>query len=242
LSNNPSRFREHVNVVRDFVVIAAVLVYFLGFVYLYYYFDGFGVSLIALQLEPQHVFAFAYSVLVHSAFATAAFVLVVFALASAYNYAMEKLSYSDETTPHYGTTLWSHVLQRRSRFRWFVMLGAVAAMLLAFPAAFGWAHQVARENGAVVFQAAHEGSRRHLRVVEAQSGPLVRSTPDFRRILRLVNDAGAEGRAIPVGESADRIFILVGAAPGAADNPNGRLPGDEVFAIEKRLIAVEEGV
>jgi hypothetical protein len=65
-------------------------------------------------------------------------------------------------------------------------------------------------------------------------------TPGFDAIIKAVNDAGREGRAIPVGESGDRLFILVGVLPHGNDDPRQRLPGDSVYAIEKSDIAVKE--
>jgi hypothetical protein len=228
-----SKLQEHWSVVRDAAVGAAVLVYFVGFVYLYYYLRIFGVSLIAVQLAPQHIFAFSYDVLAHRPILTITAVLTVFVAALGYSAAMEWMDKQRARRP------WS----ADSLIRSTTMFVGLAAMLLTFPIAFWWAQQVARDDGKQVLQRAHAGSRRHLRLIENQGGTLVASTPEFRAIVHAVNMAGVEGRAIKVAESADQVFILVGDnndEAGGSNDPGLYKHGDTVYAIDKSLIAIQE--
>jgi hypothetical protein len=251
-----SAARAHFSVFKEVAISSAALIYFTGFVYLYYYYIGFGVSFFALQLAPQHILTFAYSVLTHNLLVTIGFGALVLLLTSTYGRCLNALNYwQGDIDPHgllTGVTRdvnqtsalhgWSRVLARphtRTALRWALPVLGGTLILGTFPLSFYWAQHAARDDGKFVYQEAHEGSPVHLRVVDVHSGAMLGTTPEFREILREVNSAGAEGRAILIGESPDRLFVLVGKAPRSSDDPKRRLAGDRIFAIDKSDVAVE---
>jgi hypothetical protein len=258
LSERENHFREHINVARDSAIFVAVLLYFLGFVYLYYYFDRFGVSIVAIQLAPQNIYIFAYSVLSHDLIVTIEFSLILLVLTIGYNYAIVWLRDQEQhdigdrsllllpgSADRNDVAIPAWVKRARSlgnrSIRGLPLTAVIVVIFIGFPAIFSWAQRVAYEDSTSQLQAAHKGTLSFLRLIEVQDGPLVPSTPDFHTILRKINDAGGNGRALQVGESADRIFILVSTTIHTKDN-TVHWQEDHVFAINKSLVAVEGNV
>ncbi len=252
-------FREQCAVLRDLAIIAAVVIYFVGFVYLYYFFASFGISLIAIaaQIPPFAVFAFAYNALVRNLFVTIGFIFVVVVLTWLYTVFQELLSQRDSSLESDDKS--GALVHRRRRSigkmmalpfmrdvvhempRGLLILSGASIVLVIFPLCFAWAHRVAQDDAGIVFRRVHEGSPRHLRLIVMLKGPLVDVSREFAAVIQDVNEAGTQGHAHLVGETADRVFVLVGIIPREKDEPSRWLHGDRVFAVSKAQIAVEEG-
>ncbi|HEY9086010.1 MAG TPA: hypothetical protein VIN40_08795 [Candidatus Tyrphobacter sp.] len=226
-------------------IVAAVLVYFLGYFYLYYYFVNFGVSMIATNIAPLDVFIYAYNVLAHQPWVTAVTLLVIVSATTGYIYELtalnDRIDNGETGEPNRAGSGHGHIDPRSPEFQLgAVHVLAVLAFIACFPLAAAWARHVAMDDAATVFDRAHEGFPQRLHVVLTQSGVDFRPTTEFARTLVAINTAGNQGRAILVGEDADRVFIVVGAVPKTNDDPRQRLPGDLVVALQKQYVTIEE--
>ena len=239
-------FKEHYSAVRNFAISAAVLIYFVGIVYVYYYFRSFGVSLTSVQISPQEYYLFAYVVLTHDLGKTLGFTGILCGLVICYAAGVDALA-SLEQAPATQTTLKpipatrKEVLRRQLDligFRALLTALGLLIVIVPFPAAFWWAHVVAAQDVASRYLASHEETSRAIRLVENVA--LGKTTPEFTATIKHINDAGDEGRAVQIAETGDRIFILVGATVGPADDAERQLPNDRVFAVNKSLVTVED--
>jgi hypothetical protein len=245
-ASHRSQFSKILASIRDLAIAIGVLVYFMGYVYLYHYFNKFGVSMIATNVAPYAVFVYAYDVFAKWKLLTAgAFALAIFGTA-VYVRLAEDVGKREKSAVETAQT-WRMKKNALWPWRWSARgqlaalhITAIAVFILLFPATAWWATSVAHVDANMVFERAHEGYPLLLRVVMTQSGTEIHPTAEFLRTLAAINAAGSQGRAILVGEDSDRIFVVIGILPSVLDDPRVPLPGDRVVALEKAYVTVEE--
>lgn len=214
---------ERIAILRDMLVVGGILIFFLGFVYLYYYMRPFGISILASAISLQDVFVFAFRVFQNETIPISILLVLAVAAWSAHDR--------------------SHSLEAINKWPWDLFRNVLVLLLIGagFVAAFNLAKHAAGKDLELDEQQVHTAAAEKLVLVETTDG-IVHSTKDFEDLIRDVNQAGGDGRAKLVGESADRIYVYVGATPQARADVGTFLPGDHVYAIEKSAVTVQEDI
>jgi hypothetical protein len=247
LSSQNSRFREYFSLARDLCISSAVIVYFIGFVYIYYYFDEFGLGVLASTPDVQLVYVFAFEVIKQDFESIIGYVLVILIAGLCFNSALDILA-----TPEPIASRIQSMLQKRGvplgndrllrwvvgSFKSLVTISPVFLVFFTFSLAFDWSRKVASEDAGRRFRAAHLGVRTSLKLLE--DVPSGKPVPGFDGIVKVINDGSAGGRAIQVAETADSIVILVGTTTPDLDPPSKRELDDHIYVIDKKLVAVED--
>lgn len=174
-TSESNRFRQYVSLARDLAIGAGVLPYFIGFVYIYYYFDNFGLGVIATKLDPPLVYMFAWEVIRREPFSYVLLVAGILIFGFWFNYAMDALAEPEpialrieNTMQRLGAPLGGARLLRRllQYVRSLVAIAPVFLVLLVFVFLFIWSRRVATADGSDQFVATHFGIRKSVELIE----------------------------------------------------------------------------
>ncbi len=196
---------QYIGLARDIGISTAIYVYFLGLVYLYFYFDKFGLGVLDSETDVHLVCVFAWEVIQREPFLTILLAAVGVVLGCCCNYVIGTLADPESAATRIeaamqkiGTPMADARLLRRTlrALRSLLPVASVLVLIMIFPVLFLWSSNVATRDANDQFADAHHGIRKSFELIkkppdhEAEpSEPHAPSMSDLNKIAKADSDA-----------------------------------------------------
>lgn len=224
----PKSAGEYVAVARDVLIVSAVWIYFVGFVYVYYYLRAFSVSSLSMAAAPQSVLVYAYNVLGANKLLSVA--IGILGVVAIYGFVKLQKWVIAQKEPESGAQCGStRSFTNPDIVQLVMLLTAGLLFALLFWGGFQTAHLAADRDVKRVHTLVDSSAADPVRIVELQSGPLVHGTKAFDDAIDSINQAGSLGKAYEVAQADGQIYLVV----ATSDNV------DTVYSIPKDGIMVQ---